>query len=109
MAMLVTDRNRYVERVTADRARRVAREWKLNRAFSTYAGTYKNDAFGEIEVSATAEGLDLALGVMHFAEEPGADVNIIRVELVSGSRELISFLDTPQPEFDYGGATHKHG
>lgn len=103
---LVTDRDRYAERIAADRARRAAREWKLPRGFAGYAGRYRDEAFGDIEIHASAKGLDVAFGVMHAAAEPGAEADVIRVELVPGSGERISFVDSPQPALVYNGATY---
>ena len=106
LAKLILDRDRYVEHVVSDRVRRSAREWKLSRDFRNYAGVYKNPAFGEIEIRPTVKGFDVRFGVMHAAAEPGTDVDVIRVELVPGSGELLSF-QAGHAALEYNGAVYQ--
>ncbi|WP_166745594.1 serine hydrolase domain-containing protein [Sphingomonas naasensis] len=90
---LVIARDRLYAKITADRAARAARRSTLTRPMQEYAGRYCNDAFGEIEVSASARSLDIHFGAMRALAEPSPEPETVRVELVPMQGERIGFVD----------------
>jgi CubicO group peptidase (beta-lactamase class C family) len=104
---LIADRDRMIERVSADRARRKAQPWKLKQQFSGYAGTYRNELYGDIEIRTISGGMEIIFGVMRASAEPGADPETVRVELVPATGEIIKFQDTARPALEYSGAIYE--
>lgn len=88
---MVADRDRFFERVRADRANRAGRAWTLTRPRTAYAGAYENERFGRIEISAAGEALDVSYGVMHARAEPFTAPDSIRLELVPLQGESMVF------------------
>jgi hypothetical protein len=84
-------------RIRADRAQRAGRAWTLSQPRSAYAGTYVNDRYGTIEITADGDALHVRFGVLHSVAEAASKPEAIRVELVPFSGEPI--------EFDLGGGS----
>jgi hypothetical protein len=96
---VVTDRDRGMARVAQDRANRAARPWTLTRGFEAYAGTYENELWGRIDVSASARGLDVSYGVLHAGAEPFTRPDSMRLEFVPGMGVAAGFAgDGPRPD-----------
>ncbi len=86
-------------RVAADRANRAQRSWRLTRPRAAYAGTYRSELYGDIEVATAGERLEVRFGVMHAAAEPFTRPDSIRLELVPGQGSALLFEgDGAQPE-----------
>lgn len=84
-------RAQIVERVAQDRANRAQRPWTLTRPRAAYAGLYRSDLYGDIEVSAAGEALRVDFGVLHAIAEPFTQPDSIRLELVPGQGTVLLF------------------
>jgi hypothetical protein len=93
------DRARGVQRIERDRANRASRQWTLTRPRAAYAGVYESESWGRIEVSVENEVISVSFGAMHAVAEPATQPDAIRVELIPGQGEALTFLgDGERPE-----------
>lgn len=95
---------RYAEwkqvRQTEVRAR-AKRTSQLTHPAADYAGKYRNDIFGTIEITAVGEnGLAVRLGNIKCIATPFTQKETIRVEMVPGSGEVISFETNAEEQIE---------
>jgi CubicO group peptidase (beta-lactamase class C family) len=96
---IAADRARGVERIERDRANRAGRQWTVTRPREAYVGAYENENWGRIEVRAEGETLRVDFGAMHAVAEPATAPNAIRVELLPGQGEALTFTgDGERPD-----------
>jgi CubicO group peptidase (beta-lactamase class C family) len=90
-------------------AARAKREWQLTKPFTDYAGKYRNDLLGTIEIVAREKALAVRLGAMNTVATPFTDKDSIRVVMQPGGNgEVIAFVKDEEGKFSsmtYGGFT----
>jgi CubicO group peptidase (beta-lactamase class C family) len=75
----------------AEAAERAKRTSQLTRTLADYAGTYKNEIFGTIEILVSGNDLAVRMGNMNAVATPFTQKETIRVELNPGQGEVIKF------------------
>jgi CubicO group peptidase (beta-lactamase class C family) len=93
---------RYTEWKTArqtDAANRAKRTSRLTQPVANYAGTYRNEIFGTIEITALGNGLAVRMGNMNAVSTPFTEKETIRVELMPGQGEVIKFVPNAEGKF----------
>jgi len=97
------------QRFAAEAAGRANREWQLTKPFTDYAGKYRNDLWGTIEIAAKDKGLAVRMGYVDTVATPFTEKDTIRVVMVPGGNgEVIGFIKGAEGKFDsltYTGAT----
>ncbi|HSL55898.1 MAG TPA: serine hydrolase [Pyrinomonadaceae bacterium] len=79
--------------IAAEAASRAKREWQLTKPFTDYAGKYRNDLLGTIEVEAKEKGLAVRMGYMNTVATPYTQKDTIRVVMLPGGNgEVIEFV-----------------
>jgi CubicO group peptidase (beta-lactamase class C family) len=95
--------------IAAEAANRAKREWQLTKPFTEYAGTYKNDMLGTIEIVAKGKGLAVRMGNLNTVSTPYTQPDTIRVVMLPGGNgEVIGFIKDADGKFgslNFGGAT----
>jgi CubicO group peptidase (beta-lactamase class C family) len=95
--------------IAADAAGRANREWQLTKPFTDYAGKYRNDLVGTIEIVAKENALGVRLGYMNTVATPYKEKDTIRVVMTPGGNgEVIGFVKDAEGKFSsltYDGAT----
>src|SRR5688572_15814807 len=95
--------------IAAEAASRAKREWQLTKPFADYAGKYKHDILGTIEIAAREKALALRMGNLNTVATPFTDPDTIRVVVLPGGNgEVISFVKDAEGKFvslNYGGVT----
>ena len=95
--------------LAAEAANRSRRVWQLTKPFPDYAGKYRNDVFGTIEIMAKENSLAVRLGYMNTVATPFTEKDTIRVVMVPGGNgEVIGFVkdgDGKISSLNYGGIT----
>jgi CubicO group peptidase (beta-lactamase class C family) len=92
LARIADNQARLVERVRTDRAARGARPWTLTLPRPAYAGVYRSERYGSIEITADGDALRVAFGELHAIAEPYTQPDSIRVELMPLNGEPIAFV-----------------
>jgi len=72
----------------AERAKRTS---QLTRPLADYAGTYKNEIFGTMEITVVGNSLAVRRGNLNAIGTPFTEKETIRVEMVPGQGEVIKF------------------
>ena len=97
------------QRISAEAANRAKREWQLTKPFADYAGKYKNDMLGTIEIVAKEKALALRMGKLNTVATPFTEKDTIRVVVLPGGNgEVVSFAKDAEGKFvslNYGGVT----
>lgn len=95
--------------IAAEAAERAKREWQLTKPFTDYAGKYRNDLLGTIEIVAKEKALAVRLGAMNTVATPFTEKDTIRVVMLPGGNgEVIGFVKDAEGKFSsltYGGFT----
>jgi len=95
--------------IVAGAAARAKREWQLTKPFTDYAGKYRNDLLGTIEIVAKEKALAVRMGAMNAVATPFTDKDSIRVVMQPGGNgEVIAFVKDAEGKFNsltYGGFT----
>jgi hypothetical protein len=95
--------------IAAEAARRAKREWQLTKPFADYAGKYRNDLLGTIEIVAKEKALAVRLGYMNAVATPYTEKDTIRVVMQPGGNgEIIGFVKDAEGKLvslSYGGFT----
>ena len=95
--------------IAADATQRAKREWQLTKPFADYAGKYRNELLGTMEVVAKEKALALRMGYMNTVATPYTDKDTIRVVMLPGGNgEVISFTKDGEGKIsslNYGGVT----
>lgn len=95
--------------IAAEAAERAKREWQLTKPFADYAGKYRNDLLGTIEITAKEKALTVRLGSMYTVATPYKDKDTIRVVMQPGGNgEIIGFVKDAAgnvASISYGGYT----
>ena len=85
------------------------REWQLTKPFSDYAGEYRNDLMGTIEIVAKEKALAVRMGNINTVATPFTQKDTIRVVMLPGGNgEVINFADYTEGKFgslNYAGVT----
>ena len=93
--------------IAADAARRAKREWQLTEPFTAYAGKYRNDLLGTIEIEAKEKALAVRMGRLYTIATPYTDKDTIRVVMLpGGGGEVMAFVKNADGKFgsiSYGG------
>jgi len=78
--------------IAAEAAERAKREWQLTKPFTDYAGKYRNDLWGTIEITAKEKALAVRMGYMNTVATPFKEKDSIRVVMQPGGNgEVITF------------------
>ncbi len=77
--------------MVAEVQRRAQRPWSLSRDRAAYAGRYVNPMFGTLTVEQRGDRLFASIGPLTAVLEPFTQPESSRVELVSGSGEVLRF------------------
>ena len=97
------------QQITAEAANRAKREWQLTKPFTDYAGTYKNDMLGTIEIIAKEKALAVRMGNLNTVATPYTQPDTIRVVMQPGGNgDVIGFGKDAEGNFvslNFGGAT----
>jgi CubicO group peptidase (beta-lactamase class C family) len=97
------------QRFAAEAATRAKREWQLTKPFADYAGKYKHDILGTIEIVAREKTLALRMGNLNTVATPYTEPDTIRVVVLPGGNgEVISFAKDAEGKvvsLNYGGVT----
>ena len=97
------------QRIAAEAASRAKREWQLTKPFTDYAGNYRNDLLGTIEIEAKEKALAVRMGYMYTVATPFTEKDTIRVVMLPGGNgEVIGFVKDAEGKFgamSYGGVT----
>jgi len=91
VSAVVASVERSRNRIAADRAARANRAWTLTRPHADYAGRYLSDSLGTMEISVSAQEIEVRAGVMHAIATPFTQPDSIRVELSPGQGWAIAF------------------
>ncbi|MBC7924248.1 MAG: serine hydrolase, partial [Bryobacteraceae bacterium] len=95
--------------IAAEAANRAKREWQLTKPFTDYAGKYKNDMLGTIEIVAKEKVLAVQMGKLNTVSTPYTQPDTIRVVMLPGGNgEVIGFIKDADGKFgslNYGGVT----
>ena len=79
--------------IAAEAATRAKREWQLTKPFADYAGKYRNDLLGTIEIMAKDKALAVRMGYMNTVATPYTEKDTIRVVMLPGGNgEVIGFV-----------------
>lgn len=71
-------------------------KWSLNKNLNDYAGIYENEEYGIFEVKPNGKTLQIKMGNLHGIAMPNSEAESVRVELIPGSGEIISFNSNTQ-------------
>ncbi|HYV11693.1 MAG TPA: serine hydrolase [Pyrinomonadaceae bacterium] len=95
--------------IAAEAAERAKREWQLTKPFTDYAGKYRNDLLGTIEIVAKEKALAVRMGAMNTVATPYTEKDTIRVVMQPGGNgDVIGFVKDADGKFGsmtYGGFT----
>jgi len=95
--------------IADEAAGRAKREWQLTKPFTDYAGKYRNDLVGTIEIVAKEKALAVRMGDLNTVATPFTQKDTIRVVMVPGGNgEVIAFVKDGEGKFGsitYDGAT----
>lgn len=95
--------------IAAEAAERAKREWKLTKPFAEYAGKYKNDLLGTIEIIAMEKALAVRMGNVNTVATPFTQSDTIRVVMLPGGNgEVMGFAKDGGDKIaslNFGGAT----
>lgn len=95
--------------IAADAAQRAKREWQLTKPFTEYAGKYRNDLWGTIEIAAKEKALTVRMGNLNAVATPFTEKDSIRVVMAPGGNgEVIGFVKDAEGKvgsLTYSGAT----
>jgi CubicO group peptidase (beta-lactamase class C family) len=95
--------------IAADAANRAKREWQLTKPFTDYAGRYRNDLLGTIEIVAKEKALAVRMGNLNTVSTPYTQPDTIRVVMLPGGNgEVIGFIKDADGKFgslNFGGVT----
>jgi hypothetical protein len=95
--------------IAGEAAARAKREWKLSKPFVDYAGTYKNDILGTIEIIAKEKALAVRMGKLNTIATPYTQPDTIRVVMEPGGNgDIIGFGKDANDKIatlNYGGVT----
>ena len=95
--------------IAAEAANRAKREWQLTKPFADYAGKYKNDLLGTIEIVAKEKALAVRMGNLNTVSTPYTQPDTIRVVMLPGGNgEVIGFIkdaDGKLGSLNFGGFT----
>ena len=98
-----------IQGIAAEAAQRAKREWQLTKPFTDYAGKYRNDLLGTIEITAKEKALAVRMGAMNTIATPYTEKDTIRVVMQPGGNgELIGFAKDAEGKIGsmtYGGFT----
>ena len=97
------------QRIVAEAAGRAKREWQLTKPFTDYAGKYRNDLMGTIEIVAREKTLAVRMGNLNAVATPFTEKDTIRVVMSPGGNgDVIGFIKDAEGKFGsmtYDGAT----
>lgn len=79
----------------AKRDERLKQPGSLSQSPRHYAGTYHHAGYGDLVVSARGRAIDVRLGQLHARAEPHDTPESIRVELIPGQGEVLTFQRAP--------------
>jgi CubicO group peptidase (beta-lactamase class C family) len=95
--------------IAAEAAQRAKRQWQLTKPFADYAGKYRNDLLGTMEIVAKENALAVRLGSMNTVATPYTEKDTIRVVMLPGGNgDVIGFTkdaDGKIASINYGGLT----
>jgi len=95
--------------IAAQAAELAKREWQLTKPFADYAGKYRNDLVGTIEIVAKEKALAVRMGALNTVATPYKEKDTIRVVMQPGGNgEVIAFVKDADGKFNsltYGGFT----
>jgi len=95
--------------MAAEAADRAKREWLLTKPFTEYAGKYRNDLMGTIEIVAKEKAFAVRMGAMNAVATPYKEKDTIRVVMQPGGNgDVIAFVKDADGKFSsltYGGFT----
>ena len=79
--------------IAAEAAGRAKREWQLTKPFTDYAGWYRNDLAGTVEIVAKEKALAVRMGNMSAVATPYTQPDTIRVVMLPGGNgDVIGFI-----------------
>jgi sRNA-binding protein len=88
----------------AERAKRTS---QLTMPAANYAGTYRSDILGTIEIIARGNDLQVKMGNIDITATPFTQKDTVRVEMIPGQGEVIKFNKNPDGtigSLEYSGA-----
>ena len=95
--------------IAAEAAARAKREWQLTQPFADYAGTYRNDLLGTIEITVKEKALAVRMGNMYAVATPYTQKDTIRVVMQPGGNgDVIGFIKDAEGKIssmNYSGLT----
>ena len=95
--------------IAAEAAARAKREWQLTKPFTDYAGKYRNDLLGTIEIVAKENALAVRMGNLNTIATPYTEKDTIRVVMLPGGNgDVIGFIKDAEGKFGsiaFGGVT----
>ncbi|MEM9234392.1 MAG: serine hydrolase domain-containing protein [Pseudomonadota bacterium] len=89
---VLSTRARIIDSIAADVENRSGREWTLSRPHGDYTGTYVNDLFGTMQVSARGDEVEVTYGNLQAIGTAANAKEAIRVELIPMQGNNISFI-----------------
>jgi CubicO group peptidase (beta-lactamase class C family) len=105
----LTGYQKRTQTIAAEAAGRAKREWQLTQPFTDYAGKYRNDLLGTIEIVAKEKALAVRMGYMNTVATPFTQKDTIRVVMLPGGNgEVIGFIKDAEGKLNslnYGGVT----
>jgi CubicO group peptidase (beta-lactamase class C family) len=87
----VTNYAKWRQAAQASASERAKRTSQLTRPLADYAGTYRNETLGTIEITAVGNNLAVRMGSINAVATPFTEKETIRVEMVPGQGEVIKF------------------
>ncbi len=95
--------------IAAEAAERAKREWLLTKPFTDYAGKYRNDLLGTVEIVAKEKALAVRMGALNTVATPYKEKDTIRVVMQPGGNgDVIGFVKDAEEKISsltYSGFT----
>jgi hypothetical protein len=86
--------------IAAEAAQRAKRAWQLTKPFPDYAGIYRNDLMGTIEIVAKEKALAVRMGYLNAVATPYTQPDTIRVVMLPGGNgDVIGFVKDAEGKF----------
>ena len=91
----VTNYAKWRQMGQASASERAKRTSQLTRPLADYAGKYRNEIYGTIEISVSGNDLTVRMGIIKCVATAFTEKETIRVEIIPGQGEVIKFSKNP--------------
>ena len=92
---LVSEKKQMSEKIATDREQQAARKWQFNVSFEKLNGLYEHFLYGRFAIKAYENSVSVSIAGLACEARPFKTPNSIRVELIPGQGEVITFNTDP--------------